>query len=468
MTNGQQIAVALATLFVLIPLQGRAEEPTLEWAAKKEASYLALEHPTYEQRFEFQRWRSQALKIAETKGWTRLLQDRAEGRRDYGLDPDDYNISFFEWQKRPEFALEAYRQDSGAVSYRGLHLEPGDILLTNLASDSDGIYTTLAEGRRSFSHVAAYVLLENEGRKFPAVVEIHDEGVRAVPLRFFLSDKFVSYVEVYRQLGLTERTRNTLGAVALAMMRESHGFDFYMNESQSVYLTCALTVSHLFRRAGIEPAKEESRYDPLKQANIRFLGFESELGRKLLLPDDFAASPKLKLVGVVDNAQFMQKMARDLVRDHIQEIFVTEQLDATRFPWDFYVYRFAVNSIQHRSWIAPLLLKVLGFRRDNFPSGPAMFLALAKPAFERVEESSRKLAKLLASHETAIQKARSWDELETNPEIRALVSEASEGFEALCSKAPPAKNTAAAPALSGPSRWVAAATSTLTSFWPAR
>lgn len=412
-------------------------------ASREVAEYLSLEHPTYEQRFEFQRGNARRMREAEAGGDKALLANREEGRRDYGLDPEDYHISFFDWARRPEFALSAYAQEAGAVKYRGMRLESGDVLLANLASDSDGIYTTLAEGRRSFAHVAVYVLLEKDGRKFPAVVEIHDEGVRAVPLRFFLSDRFASYVEIYRYRRMPPAARAKLGAVALQMIQEVHGFDFYMNESQSTYLTCALTASQLFRRAGLETVADGSRYDPQKLVNIHFLGADSGLGRKLLFPDDFSRSPLLHLAGYFDNDRFVRKMARDLVRDRVQELFVTERLDEKRFPWDFRIYQFAVRSIQSHSWMAPLFLKVLGFRADNFPKGPAMFLALAKPAFERVEESTRSLASVLEKNEGKLEAARSWDALEADPEVRAMVERSMKDFEALYSPLPPAMHAAA-------------------------
>jgi hypothetical protein len=437
------MAAVTMSMFFSCAAYPAPSSPRVE-AEKEVQAYLSLAHPTYEQRFEFQRGNAKRMRRAEAGGWQELLADRAEGRRDYGLDPDAYDISFFAWRRRPEFAQSAYQESGGAVMYRGVRLEPGDVFLANLASDSDGIYTTLAEGRRSFSHVAVYVPLEVEGKKFPAVIEIHDEGVRAVPLRFFLSDKFVSYAEVYRYRRMPPAARARLGAEALKMIQEVHGFDFYMNESQSVYLTCALTASQLFRRAGLETVAEGSRYDPQKLANIHFLGADSGLGRKLLFPDDFSRSPKLRLVGYVDNDRFLQKMARDLVRDRVQELFVTERLDEKRFPWDFRVYRFAVSSIQNRSWTAPLFLKVLGFRADNFPSGPAMFLALAKPAFERVEESSRTLAKALATNEAKLRDARSWEALEADPDVRAMVLRSTKDFAALYSPPPPAMHAGAA------------------------
>ena len=443
MQTAQKMAVTIAALAWIAPASLHAKQSTRQPVDKEVTSYLSLEHPTYEQRFEFQRWHAGQEKKAEADGRKELLANRDEGRRDYGLDPDDFHISFYDWSKRAEFALDAYENEGGDVLYRGVRLEPGDLFLANLASDSDGIYTTLAEGRRSFSHVAVYVLLERDGLKYPAVIEIHDEGVRAVPLRFFLSDRFVSYVEAYRYRVMPDKAKEKLGTVALQMIQEVHGFDFFMNESQSVYLTCALTATQLFRRSGMEPVTEESRYDPQKLANIHFLGAESGLGRKLLFPDDFGQSPKMRLIGFVDNDRFIRKMARDLVRDRVQEMFITERLDEKRFPWDFRVYQFAVTSIQTHSWMAPLFLKVLGFRADNFPSGPTMFLSLAKPAFERVEESSRKLAKELEAHEDKLQSAKSWDALESDPEVHAMVMESMEGFEALYSRASPAMDATA-------------------------
>lgn len=377
-------------------------------------SYISLQHPTFEQRFSFQRWHSGAVVLPEVKA------EIDEARLDYGLNPDAYDIKVSEWSKRAEFQPEAYQLSGEGVLFRGQQLQPGDLFLTNLASDSDGVFTTLTDRPNSFSHVAVFVMLPGN---LPAVVEIHDEGVRAVPLKFFLSDRFSSYVEIYRYNNLGAESKAALGGIALQLTSEQHGFDFYLDDKQTNYLTCALTANELFRRAGVEPMQGESRYSTAALPNLRVLGNENGHGRTLLMPDDFTRSPRTRLVGVIDNGRFDKVQARALIRDRFQELFQTKILDEKLFPYDYHVYRFAVGTIQAHGWFSPVLLTALGFHERNFPSGPAVFLSLTKPALERMEHASRTLHERLP-HEKLMQHT-SFSATEADTEVRLLVLEAS-------------------------------------------
>ncbi|MGZ3661145.1 MAG: YiiX/YebB-like N1pC/P60 family cysteine hydrolase [Bdellovibrionota bacterium] len=416
------VAIFIAAL---LPTSVSAAALSRDDVTRGERDYVNLGHPTNEQRFEFQRWHAGVFAAAEANSWNDLLSARAEGRIDYGLDPDAYNITFSEWSKRPEFGAAAYKFSGDGVLFRGQQLEPGDVLLTNLNSDSDGVYNTLVEGRTSFSHVAVFVMLNG----IPAVVEIHDEGVRAVPLKFFLSDRFSTYVEVFRYRDITPQVRSRLSRAALDMIHENHGFDFFIDESQTTYLTCTLTSADLFRRSGLEPIRGETVYSQKNLPNLRILGVERTSKHKLLIPDDFTRSPRLQLIGVIDNDRFDRVVARALVRDRVQDLWQTQVLDETRFPFDYHIYRIAVDSIQNHSWVSPVLLKFLGFRSDNFPSGPPVFLSLTKPALERMEAASREVNKKLPRGEMI--HFSTWDEAEQNPAVKALVLNATKEFAAM-------------------------------------
>ncbi len=417
-------AIALISLSLFAPRPAAAM--TRAEVARREAEYLAIGHPDYEQRFKFQRFKAEVFKEAEQQHWRDILEQVAQGREDYGLDPDAYDVHFESWKSRAEFGPAAYKREGTGISFRGQHLESGDVLMTNLSSDSDGVYSTLTDRRNNFSHVAVFVMLPGD---FPAVLEIHDEGVRAVPLKFFLSDRFSSYVEIYRFAELDAQKRAELGKAALDLTHESHGFDFYVDDTQTKYLTCALTAANLFRRVGLAPIEGTTYYDPLTYPNLVILGVTSTAGRRLLLPDDYMKSPRLKLVGVVDNGRFDRVVARALVRDRVQDLWRTHDLDVHNFPYDYAIYHFAVNSIQTNSWIAPVFLKFLGFRQDNFPHGSITFLSLAKPALERMENASREVDKGLSQKDLFAN--RTWEETVKDPAVAALVNKSTAEFAEL-------------------------------------
>ncbi len=394
--------------------------------------YLALRNPTYEQRFEHQKWMARVTETATRSKWTDVLESLKAGRTDYGMKLYDKGLAIENWSKNPEFSIDAYPKKDDAIFYRGSSFEIGDVLLSNQASDSDGLFSTLLVGQVSFAHVALFTVLEHNQKSYPAVIEMNEYGARAVPLKVFLSDRFSTYVEVFRhRRPLTSEQRFRVCETSREMIEELHAFDIYQDASQSYYLNCARTTSEILRRAGIETVESQSFYDLRTAANLKVLGIEKSTGQALLMPDDFVKNPLFYVVGTIDNGRFDSLLSRALMRDRIQEIWRTELLDRASFPLVYFLNRFFVVGIQKNAWYSPLLLRIIGMSRAHFPSGPAVFLSLASTSNKRMELGARKLKEFLMDHRQKLDRLSSWEEIKNDLQIRTLVLEASKLFRSM-------------------------------------
>jgi hypothetical protein len=65
------------------------------------------------------------------------------------------------------------------------------------------------------------------------------------------------------------------------------------------------------------------------------------------------------------------------------------------------------------------------------PSGSDVFLALTKPALERMESSTKTVTKELGAHPEKWRNIRSWQELEGDAEMRRFVVKSTENFAAM-------------------------------------
>ncbi len=384
--------------------------------------YLALGNPSYEQRFAFQQKLAQAAVVSAGTDLT----------ADYGMSVYDHGLRLETWSQREEFAREGYPSREGRLVYRGIEYEPGDLLLTNQASDSDGLFSTLLEEQINFSHVALFAILPYRGREYPAVIEMNEYGVRAVPLKAFLSKRFNTYVEVFRKRDpWASGAPGRLAAVALEMIDENHAFDIHMDPEQNYYLNCARTVAEIYRRAGDLLIEGQSRYSDRTLPNLQILGIEKSAGMRLLMPDDFIRDPRFGIVGVVENRCFLDLFCRALTRERIQEIWRTEILDPANFPLRYRLNALVVRAIQNATWYSSLCVWLTGLPRAQFPSGPEVFLSLAPIGNQRMEATAQRLRQDLQPELARILAMPSWKALQADPRVRTMVRSASLPYQAL-------------------------------------
>jgi len=394
--------------------------------------YLSLSHPNLIERFAFQQWKSRFIidTINNDQKW--IFNDLNESKKDYGMKLDIGPFQFSRWSRRNEFEISSYELDGTSLLYRNNRFEIGDIILCNRSDDSDGIYTTLVEGFQNFSHAAMFTILEKDNKKFPAIVEVQDDGVFAVPLRVYLSKKFCTYVEIYRHKQITPQIQKNMSLESLKIIHEKHGFDIMMDESQSVYLSCALTVSQLYQRSGMSKFLGHSRYSLKTLKNLQILGVESCTNQDLLMPDDYSKMEDLSLIGVIDNNCLNEIIARRLMKERMQEVWQTKILNPKNFPILFPVIKFGVQQVQKRTGVlGSLIARAAGFTIESFPSGPSAFIALSPTVVARVEKASRRISNGLVKMEANFLHHTPWEEISKHPEVRSLVLNAMNDFEKL-------------------------------------
>lgn len=144
--------------------------------------------------------------------------------------------------------LSQYDFQQDGLHFRGLILQPGDILIVELNENAGGFYSAFTTPRSYLPHFAFYATLQRDGNDFPAAIEIHEKGIRAVPLNVFLSPRFTSYVEVYRLRNKPESLESKIRTSIENIVTEPHGYNFYPHLRSSKYLTCATVGEFLLER----------------------------------------------------------------------------------------------------------------------------------------------------------------------------------------------------------------------------
>jgi hypothetical protein len=279
---------------------------------------------------------------------------------------------FERWSTLPEFANYDFAAD-GSVRFRGLELRSGDIFLIDLNDDSSDLYTAYTTNESLYGHFAIFAILERNGLRFPAAIEIHEKGLRAVPLHLFLNPRFAAYVQVYR---LKERPQGwdaKISEVVQAALRESHPYDFYSRDQIDGPLTCTAVGSLVLERTGIAPVALRSPVDPLILPNFEELGMDLD---RILTPTDYARDSRFESVGSIDNSELPRALAHQLISGAVAEELRERLLDTRRLPGEYQFNLFAIREAQRRTPTGEALLALEGFHDADFPSGPAPLIAL--------------------------------------------------------------------------------------------
>ena len=295
--------------------------------------------------------------------------DLADGPDKRVKIPPSYKSSwpFQRWRDHEEFA--EYDRSGGSVDYRGVEFRSGDILIVNLQNPSEGIFTVALEDRKYSPHMAVYVEVDTERGRFPAVYEIHQVGVRLVPLHLFFSPDITSYVEVYRFEDQPPAWEESLSAAAQEIALEDHAFNLFADEEHSDgdhYLTCVTACQVLFERSGHLPRyPSQSTVASAAGINLATLGFVQP---SYLAPSDILQWDALRLVGIVDNGYPIDNVARQLVNERFSVRLAGRPFSSGDAR--FRLFRWAGGLIRREAPLAaPILRGAFGYTRGNFPMG---------------------------------------------------------------------------------------------------
>ncbi len=282
------------------------------------------------------------------------------------------NWPFERWKRKPEF--KNYEFSGSGVDFRGVHFRPGDVLLSNVNIDGNGVYTTLSDPTRFSSHSAVFAILEDKGGRYPAVIETYEKGVRAVPLNVFLGERFCAYVEVYRHRDLDDSRASLINDAAIEMMARARGYNFDSRSEDRDYVSCCSVGRQLHLDAGLEPASGKSRIEhPAIQANLEKLEYTSF---DFFAPVDYLLDSNFQCVGWVDNHQFEELLARELVESYFRELFMTRTLNPRRLPFMGHVNRWGIGHIRRQSALGKAISLVEGFDHVSLPRGPDPLMAV--------------------------------------------------------------------------------------------
>lgn len=330
------------------------------------------------------------------------------------------------WSALPE--MSAYYREDGRVVFKGLKLEAGDIFLINQHNKSEGTFTFFTEQENLGPHMAIYLEMEQDGKRYPAVYESYENGLRLVPLSTYFNHKFTSYVEVYRYKRKPENWERKLSDMAKVINSEAHGFNLWGNDEKSQnnrYISCTTIVTLLLERTGQEYPGNNSLVPAGVQTNLIHLGTEINA---ILSPSDFTVDPRLSLVGWMDNDFHVKHIAGHLIDRQFHYYF--DNYDVRPKGSLYGLYHWGAKRILRNSFITgPLLLSMFGYNQDNKPDGPAALLAFVLIAEEGLDRAAPRLEKemdhLILPYyaDTTF----SIHELQHKPEIReALIKEMEE------------------------------------------
>lgn len=320
---------------------------------------------------------------------------------------------FQRWKRRPEFSR--YELSGDGVNFRGLHLRPGDVVLANVNIDGNGVYTTLSDPTRFSSHAAVVAILEDGGRRYPAVIETYEKGVRAVPLNVFLGAAFCAYAEVYRHRNLRKQHTTAINAAALDMLGRVRGYNFDSRSDDRNYVSCCTVGRLLHMDAGLEPASCKSRIqDPRIQSNLETLGYTFF---DFFAPVDYLMDPNFQCIGWVDNHQFEALLARELVERRFRELFASRRLNPARFPMMSRVNRWGIGQIRRRSLPGRLIGLVEGYDPESLPQGPDPLMAVITIAEAQLGRAIKQTKQWLAEMDCTPDYF-SLDEFSRKPEVR--------------------------------------------------
>lgn len=296
------------------------------------------------------------------------------------------------WLAIPAFSEYAFEGEG--VRFRGLEFRPGDVILANVNLDGNFIYSAYPDPKCVFPHAAVVVFFLREGRRYPAVVETYERGVRAVPLAVFLNARFLAYAELFRHRDVRPDHAGPLAEAAEAMVRDTRGYNARSWDDDRAYLSCTSVGRFLLEDVGVGGVGPRSRIaHPRVRENLLAVGYGDF--DPFFAPVDYLTNPLLSFQGVVDNGQFLRLLARELVERRFRRLFEERRLVPDRLPLMNGVNRFVLRHVRGRSALAPLVTLASGWTARNLPKAPDALLAGITPAEHQLGAAVRSIVPAL-------------------------------------------------------------------------
>lgn len=334
---------------------------------------------------------------ASSSEWVVKWADPAasiEPARSLGICPEKPSLWSFERWSRIDDMARYPLNEHGLVSHLGFDFKCGDVLCCETNLDAGGMFSCAYTNEAKFTHVALYCTLTRGTFSFPSVVEIHEHGVRAVPLCEFLSERYCTSVEQYRHVDSDTIDPGRMQSIVMHLLESPTHFDFIGNSEPDKGFTCASVVDYILSECGLRLASAPRfEYSDNAKATLRTLGQRTFVPR--LTPDSFTYASELSLLSHIEGGDLCKHRARAVVATSFGRAFRELPFDFRQLPrMSAFMLRMAI-ALGESILVSSLVLRMLGFSHKS-PAPNAPFAVLA---FVAVFDRALKLrVKALAFH----------------------------------------------------------------------
>jgi len=304
----------------------------------------------------------------------------------------DSRWPFSRWKTLPEFT--EYEISDTGVSFRGLTFQPGDVLLTNVNRPGNGVYTCLTDPPAVSSHSGFFAVIEDDGKRYPSVMETYAFGVRPVPLNVFLSPSFAYYTEVYRHRDIDARHADTINHTARDLCDNVKGYNFDTDDPDRNYVSCTSVGRIMHTDAGVVPARTRSTVgDPRVRENLLKTGYSNPT---YMTPVDYLVDEHFSCTGWIDNNLFAPMIAGELVYRGFRRAMRDRTIDKGHYPLQSHLNAWAIQQVRRGTLLAPLITLFSGFDNTSLPKGPDSVLAMITVVEEQLARAIRRVHKSIA------------------------------------------------------------------------
>ncbi len=288
-----------------------------------------------------------------------------------GVKGSDWPLS--RWESDKEFYN--YQFEGDEVLFRGLRLRSGDVFLNHPIEKPVGIFTAISEKRTVFSHGAMIVFIHNKWGRLPVVVDLHERGIRAVPLHHYFGSKVIGYGEVFRMQNTARDFEFQIDRAVKELMRVEHPYDLTGSEDRKA-LSCVEMISYVLELMGEPKLQMTNQIRDNIYKNILRLGKLSQ--QKFQTSNDVLLDSRFSYVGYIDNTQSLEvqlsnELLLDLFREKMDQKIMKNSKSLSRLFGEI-----AIDQVRNKkSLFGGFILGLTGFTRETFPVGdPGLLTAV--------------------------------------------------------------------------------------------
>jgi hypothetical protein len=276
---------------------------------------------------------------------------------------------YAKWRELTDFSKYAIKND--CVTYRGLQINPGDVFCCETTIDSGGIFASAYDANFKFTHVGVYVPLVHEGKTFPAICEIHEHGVRAVPLSTFLAPEYITFAEHYRPKAKINPTM--LHAVVQDLLSRDTHFDFIGDSRAGEGFTCSSLIWCILDKSSEQ--RLTTKYYQYSEVAKQSLG---KLGQMVFLPqitpDSLSDPGEFNLVGHIFCEGVIKLKKKRKIASEFGKLFQNNVIFASRPNGGLELAIKVVNRLDKIRVIRRGILYLFGFPRMSLEPNASLGL----------------------------------------------------------------------------------------------